>query len=241
MRYESAYVREIEERDRLRSGAGITIGLLIVLGSALISLIESPPIEGRALFWTFAVSTTVAGAAFLWCSFCVGMTFYGHIYKGSQTPVECQSYLTALRAHDAEQGRDPAATEAAFESWRDEQFGIAAHLNFKVNSRRNGWLYRANTGVMLVASFTLVAFGASTLNTRRATLAERVEITNWPGGPPMSPDPGNQSPSPAPAVPTPTAPAAPSTTPAPQPPPLHEFRGGRDVTPGVIQGNKTDK
>lgn len=156
MRFDNLYHHELAERERLRSGANITIGALAIVGGLLGSLIQGGWFDGRAASLTFASFCVVASIFFCRALWFLVRCYHGHTYKLLPTALSCRAHQIALREWHEKVGTLNQA-EADFDEWLEEAYATAADVNAQVNWTRSGCLFKANGATIYALVFTLAA------------------------------------------------------------------------------------
>ncbi len=157
MKFDELYRHELEERERLRASANVTIGALALLAGLLGSMLQGVWFDGLALSIAFGVLAGVAASYFLRGLYFLIRCYHGHTYKVMPSPMDCKDYRDALRQWHAQYGSDPAAADSDFATWLEDAYAAAAERNAQINWARSGCLYKANGATIFCVVLTLAA------------------------------------------------------------------------------------
>jgi hypothetical protein len=216
MNFEALYREELEERERLRAAAHITIGILALLGGLLAAMGQSLWFDATGLCLAFLALTAAALGFFVRALYFVVRCYHGHKYKGMPTALACRNHRDALRKWHVQYGKGQADADAEFEAWLEDAHATAADINGHVNERRSGCLFTANGATVYCLVCALAAAVPYSIHrVMLPPLIQKVEVVGVPATTPHEVTMADDKPNPPPPPP-----------PKPTPPPLRDLREG---------------
>ena len=177
------YDYEASRRGELTGAVAIPIGILSVLGGALVAILKDlrPPLAGSdSLLLLAAAASLVLGAVSV---FFLARSYFGFTYRYVATPKEVRDYHAAVKntyltASVAPELAAYYADEKVL-AYIQERYAEAAHHNTTNNDKKSYFLHLAN-GAMIAALLPAVVAGCAFLysNYYSPPSAARVEIVN---------------------------------------------------------------
>jgi hypothetical protein len=197
--YEAEWVR----RDQLQGAVGTPLGLLTLLGSAILFLYKEAPSFTGATKWFFAIALGFALLAFGCAVYSLVRSYHGYMYQRIPHASKLMAYRRGLQAHYASIG-ELSKADPEFVAYLNDRYIEATDKNAVNNIRRGEFLHTANAALIWTLLATAVAAVPASRRMRSdEPKLQRVEITNLPSTA-MPNEPTNSQPAD-------TAPAAPAT------------------------------
>ena len=206
------YDYEATRRSELTGAVALPVGVLSVLGGALVAVLKGlrPPLD--ASDWVLAIASGISLLAGLLSAHYLARSYFGYTYRYVATPKQVRDHHAAVKATYIAAAVDAvSSTQYANKKvleYIQERYAEAAHHNTLNNDRKSYFLHMAN-GAMIVALIPAVAAGGAYLYSTFHSLpsATRVEIVNASAFQPKEIRHGNgtaeRPTSPAPASPGP--------------------------------------
>ena len=79
MKFDELYRHELDERERLRSGASITIGVLAIIGGLLAAMFQGTWFEASATSVLFLLLSSSAAISFCVALYHLICSYHGHV------------------------------------------------------------------------------------------------------------------------------------------------------------------
>jgi hypothetical protein len=179
--YESLYEAEWLRRDQLQAAVGTPVGVLTLLGGALVIVAErfetSSPVLA-AWFWT---SFGIACAAFLLSVYMLVRSFYGWLYERIPLPSQLREYERGLIEYHKATGSDQHAAATEMRQFLDERYVVAGDRNAVNNATRAEYLHQANKWLVVALGAVALCAAPFVIAAKRAPpKPQKVEILNLP-------------------------------------------------------------
>lgn len=161
--YKSLYEEEWARKDELQSSASIALGILTLVGGALVFLIQQ--LESLVYPWrlAFLIAAASAGVAMLGAIYQLVRTHVGYVYRRLAFPTELLSFQNDLiawyrsYAPAMPQPERERQAEAEFNHGIVERLVEATDRNTRNNVKRGEHLHRANLLLVITLIFVLTA------------------------------------------------------------------------------------
>jgi hypothetical protein len=178
---QNQYELEWQRRDQLQSASGVPIGILTLLGSALVYLLkefETPTLLLSGFFWTMALLATLAYGIAVYMSV---RSYYGYLYQRIPLPSQLQAHQAELLAYHRKSGGREGDAQRDFEDFLCQRYIDATDRNAANNINRGAYLHNANSAVAVCLVFTLFSGAVFGVHVKLdPSKPQRVEITNIP-------------------------------------------------------------
>ncbi len=206
------YDYEASRRGELTGAVAVPIGVLSVLGGALVAVLKDlrPPLANSE--WVLLIAAALSLGAAAVSTYFLARSYFGFTYRYVATPKQVRDYHADVKAAyvNASVTPDLAAhyADEKILEYIQERYAETAHHNTQNNDRKSHFLHQAN-GAMIGALAPAVVAGLAYLygSYHAAPSTTRVEIVN------ASSLEGKEN---CCANPNPTRPAAATPTAAPQ-------------------------
>jgi hypothetical protein len=153
----SQYESEIGRRYQLSGSISLPIGVLTIVGGALLAMTQAlrPPF-GPAL-WLTSFFILAGGV----CAIAVGYYLFrfqlGHDYSYVATAKQIDDYRQSLAAYYDRRGASKDGVEAEVLAYIRSEMTASAHSNALANDRKSAYLNRANVALAVCVGFTFAA------------------------------------------------------------------------------------
>lgn len=177
--YKEHYFHEANRRHQLTSALAIPIGVLTVIGGALIIVAKSidMPISRIELFTL--VFLVIAFILMLITVYFLIRSYYNYSYGYIATSQEMKEYCEQLIYF---YGADPDAEKKAnadLEEWINSEYAVHTHRNVLNNDRKSGYIHKANGFLLVALLATFVSGVPYAIDTIiKPTEAQKIEIIN---------------------------------------------------------------
>jgi len=176
--YAKLYDAEWARTDQLQNAVGTPLGILVLLGGALLVLVQQFKSDQLVLEYTFWPLYALACGAFSVAAYMAVRSYYGYRYSHIPFPSTLVRYYQGLREHHARAGT-PGLAETEFAVYLTERYVVAADANSVHNANRSEYLHRANRALIVALIATAACAIPHTIALRTApSEAQRIEIVN---------------------------------------------------------------
>lgn len=177
------YDHEASRRSELTGAVALPLGVLSVLGGALVAVLKElqPPLGAQE--WVLAIASGASLLAGLVSAYFLARSYFGYTYRYVATPKQVRDHHANVKATYVAAKLDAAAAtyyaDTKVLEYIQERYAEAAHHNTLNNDRKSYFLHMAN-GAMIVALVPAVAAGGAYLYStfHSQPSATRVEIVN---------------------------------------------------------------
>lgn len=228
------YEAEVSRRDRLRGSLSLPVGVLTVVGGALVATTASFPAAAdwrlATLFWIFSTAAVVAG---LLCATHLVRSFHGRTYSLIASPKLLREHYLALDVwhKNSQTLAHQDAAKADFSDWLDERYVEAADHNRNQNNQASKELFVATRCLAWCLIATCLTYPTYVLAKRSEKPAvHRVQVETGEFMNKSTEQQRNNAPSPTPS-PSPSPSPGPSPLTKPVGPPNEFFREGVESPP----------
>jgi hypothetical protein len=179
--YKEHYFFEINRKHELTKELNIPIGVLTILGGAIIYFFnEIPRIVGLARF-VLVIFLIASLVFFLLTIYFLIRSYYGYTYRYLPTSEELRDYRERLEQYYQTESHNLAGIDAEMESYIRAAYARCAHKNTINNDSKSGYLYKANGFLIL----TLICGLLCTVpylwaKTNQPERVEKVNVVNFP-------------------------------------------------------------
>jgi hypothetical protein len=151
------YESEIGRRYQLSGSISMPIGVLTIVGGALLAMAQALRLPLEPALW-FTLAAILAGAA---CAIAVGYYLFrfqlGHDYHYVATAKQIEDYRNELLAYYERKRRSTAGVEDEVIAYIRSEMIASAHANALANDRKSAYLNRANVALAMAIGFTFAA------------------------------------------------------------------------------------
>lgn len=176
--YARLYDAEWERTDQLQNAVGTPMGILVLLGGALLVLAQQFKSDQPALEYTFWPLYVLACSAYLIAAYMAVRSYHGYEYRRIPFPSTLVRYYQGLREHHTRAGT-PGLAETEFAVYLTDRYVVAADANSVHNANRSEYLHKANRALVVAVIATAACAVPHTIALRTAAPeAQRIEIVN---------------------------------------------------------------
>ena len=166
------YDYELKRKDQITAALTLPVGVLVALGTVMVTMSRSFSYKGYCLTWFFLIFLGLAVCAFVACVVYLGLAYHRQthlylpqlselkLYRESTRAMFKQIYLREFYGEKEYRGEEQSLIQAADDLFQDEleiKIIEAADKNTKNNNMRsNRYLYRARVAIFVVLSATAI-------------------------------------------------------------------------------------
>jgi hypothetical protein len=152
------YEAEWERRDHLQAAASVPLGVLTLLGSAMVFLVQKFDATGTWMAVTFWLAWGIAGAAYAIAVYMLVRSYFGYMYRRLPLPSQLRTYESDFTAYMASlRSADPAVLRRDLEEHLASAYIDAVDRNAVNNINRGAYLHKANAASVVALVFTAIS------------------------------------------------------------------------------------
>jgi hypothetical protein len=172
------YDAEWGRTDQLQNAVATPIGILVLLGGALLVLVQQFRSDQLALEYTFWTLYVLACGSFSVAAYMAVHSYHGYRYQRIPYPSTLVRYYQGLREHHTRSGT-PGLADTEFAVYLTQRYIAAADANSVHNANRSEYLHKANRALVVAVIATAACAVPHTIALRTTPPeAQRVKIVN---------------------------------------------------------------
>ena len=217
--FKDLYNAELERRENISSALVIPIGVLTLLGSGLIYLMQNYKLFADVESSLIGIFLIIATSLFCFSIYLLIRSYFGYTYKFLPDSKSLQQYWNKLGEYYREQKRDEQTADIEFELYIENSYVEATTDNAWNNDSKSEFLHRANRamiwclGIIIVCSIPILLSKNENVQKVRIVNEKLLIQQNEDNmAKEQKPTSVNQTPKPV--------------SPKPEPPPLRQIREG---------------
>lgn len=146
--FKELYEAELERREKITSSLVIPIGILSLLGSGIIYLIQKLEFFIDFINTMVLIILIVATIFFCYSVYYLIKSYFGYTYKFLPTPKELEQYWNKLREYYKTQDVDYKTADAEFEQYIENSYVDSTTENTWNNDSKSEYLHKANRAMV---------------------------------------------------------------------------------------------
>jgi hypothetical protein len=176
--YAKLYDAEWGRTDQLQNAVGTPMGILVLLGGALLVIAQQFKSDWALVQYTFWPLFLIACTSFSVAVYMAVRSYYGYVYSRIPFPSHLVTYYQGLRQHYAALGK-PGLADSEFDLYLIQRYVEATDRNSVHNANRGVYIHKANRALVAAVIATAACAVPHTMALRsNAPEVQRIEIIN---------------------------------------------------------------